>query len=163
MKKVISVLLAALMLMSCFAVGSFATSGECDCGPGEHTDDGVCNCCVYCENRDVSMIMNCCFVNGVVENGKLVTPVPCCDECDGLYPCNCGVKCGCEYCVNGDKDITAGGSTLGDIWSEQDQQNFVDGFQAILKKISDFFDMVFDAIFEFLRIDEVLDASKNNQ
>ena len=156
MKKIISVLLAALMLMSCFAMGSFAQSELCNCDRGVHTDDGSCTCCVYCDNLDVSLIMNCCFENGVVENGKLVTPVPCCNFCDGIYPCDCGTSCGCKYCINQDKDISAGGSKLDELITEQDKQNFVDGFQAILKKVSDFFDMVFDAIFEFLRIDEVL-------
>ena len=156
MKKVISVLLAALMLMSCFAVVSFAEGESCTCPPGVHTENGSCTCCLYCENLDISNVMNCCFEHGVIENGKLVTAVPCCDACDGLYPCNCGTSCGCKFCVGGDKDLSAGDSTLAEIWGKEEQEAFVDGFQAILKKISDFFDLVFDAIFEFLRIDEVL-------
>ena len=43
-----------------------------------------------------------------------------------------------------------------EIWDEEAQQGFIDGFQAILKRISDAFDKFFDAIFEFLRLDEVL-------
>ena len=146
MKKVISVLLAALMLMSCFGMVSFAEDAVCKCPQGVQVDGQACHCCVYCPNLDSSYVMNCYFKYGAY----------CCDACNGMYPCNCGLTCGCEYCVDADQDISAGDSTLGDIWSEQDQENSVDGFQAILKKISDFFGMVFDAIFEFLRIDEVL-------
>lgn len=146
MKKIISVLLAALMLMSCFGMVSFAGDAVCNCGPGVHVEDAACHCCVYCPNIDSSYVMNCYIKYGAV----------CCDDCDGIYPCNCGVTCGCEYCLDKDQDVSAGDSTLGEFITEQDKENFVDGFQAILKKISDFFDMVFDAIFEFLRIDEVL-------
>ena len=148
MKKVISVLLAALMLMSCFGMVSFARGENCECPDGVHVEGQICNCCINCDNLSSSVVMNCYYKYGAV----------CCEDCDGIYPCLCGKTCGCEYCVGGSQDITAGDSTLGEFWTEQDQENFVDGFQALLKKISDFFDMVFDAIFEFLRIDEVLGA-----
>ena len=40
--------------------------------------------------------------------------------------------------------------------NEEAQEEFVTGFQAVLKRISDVFDKIFNAIFEFLRLDEVL-------
>lgn len=148
MKKLISVLLAALMLMSCFGMVSSAKGENCTCPVGVHVEGQACHCCVYCDTLDSSYVMNCYFKHGAL----------CCDSCDGIYPCNCGASCGCEYCVPGNQDINAGDSTLGEYWTEQDQENFVDGFQAVLKKISDFFDMIFDAIFEFLRLEDILGA-----
>lgn len=144
MKKIISVFLAALMLMSCLGVAGVAADGECTCGVGVHVDNQPCDCCVYCPNVDVSK-MNTCYREG----GAF-----CCADCDGMYGCGC--NCGCKYCATGDQDINDDNSNLGDIITEEDKEQFVDGFQAILKKISDFFDMVFDAIFEFLRIGEVI-------
>lgn len=147
MKKVISVLLAAIMLISCFGMISFARSEKCTCPDGDHNEAGPCTCCRFCDKLDVSKRMACYHPD---------TDERCCDSCDGVYPCTCGVACGCNYCKEGNQDIADGGSNLGDYITEQDKQSFVDTFQSILKTISDFFDDLFDTIFEFLKIDQVL-------
>lgn len=151
MKKIISVLLAALMLVSCFSVVSFAEGETCTCEPGVHIAGGPCHCCVYCPDVDPTYVMECYTKNGGF----------CCDSCDGMYPCNCGAACGCKFCVPGDQNIEDGDNTLDKVVTDQDKQNFVDGFQAILKTISDFFDELFDTIFEFLRLDDVLGRGDN--
>ena len=91
-----------------------------------------------------------CVKKSMMETGEKYV---CCYDCSGMRDCGCGCSC-CK--VIGDEDVNQDDSMLDDVITEQDKENFVDGFQAILKQISDFFDMVFDAIFEFLRLDEVL-------
>lgn len=149
MKKVVSVLLAALMLMSCFGMVSFATvekEGKCTCD-GNHNPNASCSCCLFCPNLDAGKVTSCA-------KGSLNSDVKivCCYECTGIKGCTCG----CECCKTADEDINSDNGTLDDLITDEDKDNFVDGFQSILKTLSDFFDMVFDAIFEFLRIDEVL-------
>ena len=149
MKKFISVLLAALMLMSCFAVVSFASTstenfaGECNCGTGVHKDGVYCTCCIYCPNPDPGFILGC-----VDEN----TRAKCCYDCKGY---NDGKPCGCDCtcCVGKNNSVT--GDSI-DIFSPAQKQSLIDTFQAVLKKISDVFDDLFDRLFEFLRVDEVL-------
>ena len=140
MKKVISVLLAALMLMSCFAVASFAAP-VCNCDIGDHKTTGYCTCCPFCENVDESFILDC--VN-------LETGAKCCSDCSGMATGDCG--CDCSTCTTG----SAGDFDPDEILDPQQKQNFVDAFQGLIKKISDFFDNLFDKIFEFLRIDDVI-------
>lgn len=148
MKKLISVFLAALMLMSCLGVVGFAADEvKCTCGVGVHVDGEPCDCCVYCPNPDISK-WNTCYR----ENGAF-----CCYDCNGMYNCTCDCSC----CARGNQDINNDDSKVDDVVTEEDKKQFVDGFQAVLKKISDFFDMLFDAIFEFLRIDEVLGNGQN--
>ncbi len=146
MKKVISVFLAALMLMACMSVAGVAADYECTCAEGVHVSEGLCDCCVYCPNPDKGAWNTCYRDNGAF----------CCEDCDGIRPCGC--EC---VCCTVNEDIDGDKGNLDDYITEQDKEQFVDGFQAILKKISDFFDMVFDAIFEFLRIDEVLGKGDN--
>ena len=148
MKKFISVFLAALMLLSCFAVTSFAVekTGECVCD-GDHNHDDPCHCCLFCPNLDAGYVTSC--AKGTLNSDVKIV---CCYECTGLYGC----KCGCECCKTGNENIGDDDNIMDEIITEQDKENFVDGFQAILKQISDFFDMLFDTIFEFLRLDEVL-------
>lgn len=148
MKKIISVFLATLMLLSCLGVSSLAAvevTGQCDCE--SHNPAGPCHCCLYCDKLDAGYVTSCAK-SSIGSDIKTV----CCYECTGIYPCSCGCPC----CATGDEDITDDDNIMDDLITEQDKENFVDGFQAILKQISDFFDMIFDAIFEFLRLDEVL-------
>ena len=141
MKKVISVFLAALMLMACVSVSGLAAYDECTCTDGHVEVAGACTCCVYCEYADEGA-WNTCYR----DSGEF-----CCKDCDGIRPCGCD----CECCtVN--ENIDDNKSNMDDYITEQDKKEFVDGFQAILKKVSDFFDMLFDTIFEFLKIDEIL-------
>lgn len=157
MKKFISVLLAAIMLISCFSIASFAavelTDGKCTCSEkGTHNPNGSCHCCIFCPNINVSYVTECAKAT-LDSDVKIV----CCYDCTGIVGCNCGCSC-CEL----GEDLDDDNSTLDDVWTDQDQQNFVDGFQAILKTISDFFDKLFDTIFEFLGIEDVLNSQGAN-
>lgn len=146
MKKIISVLLAALMIMSCLSVVSFA-EGKCTCGEGVHVDSQYCKCCAYCPNLNPDYLLACCDPK---------TDKFCCADCSGIYDAEKGCGCACPCCARGDQTGNENDSTLGDLVTEQDKENFVDGFQAIIKKLSDFFDNLFDTIFEFLKLDQVI-------
>lgn len=171
MKKIISVLLAVLMICSCMAVSAFAVEkgekvpvgenifgieykyalpGACDCM--DRHKEPKCDCCLFCPNLDVSLQRSCVewFTN---PDGERYAAV-CCVNCTGLIDCNCG--CGCEVCATDNKDLGDYDNTIGDYWGPEEQKSFIDNFQAILKRISDAFDAFFNAIFEFLRIDGVV-------
>ena len=144
MKKVISILLAALMLFSLTGVVAAAETG-CQ---HTHKTEAPCTCCVYCPNLDLGYLTSCGKNDS--KDGKFDGSL-CCSKCTGIFPCNCGCSCCAE-----NENITDNDSTLDDIWGDQQQDDFVASFQAILKKISDWFDEIFDAIFAFLRIGEVV-------
>lgn len=147
MKKIIAVLLSALMIFSVMGVASAAVekSGQCT---HKHTDAAPCHCCLYCPNIDISYLTTCAKDkgDGLKYDGDL-----CCNECTGMFPCNCGCSCCAE---SQDKDDD--GNKLDDLISDADKDNFVAGFQSILKVISDWFNKIFDTIFEFLKFDEVI-------
>ena len=173
MKKIIAVLLSVIMLFGCMAITASAglTYGEqvpvgydaaggtiyqiAVTGQCEHHLDGEaapekCNCCVFCPNIDSSYFTGCADAqNEAGETGFDGTL--CCVNCDGIWPCDCGC-----HCCGANHDLGDLDNNLGDYITEEDKENFVDGFQAILKQISDIFDKFFDAIFEFLRLDEIL-------
>lgn len=156
MKKIISLLLAAIMLMSCFAVSAFAVviEGECTCSEdGTHNPVGSCHCCIFCPNLNPTFVTAC--ARGSLNSG--VKEV-CCYECTGIVGCTCG----CECCKTTDEDMDDDNSTLDEMWTDADKQSFVDGFQSILKIISDFFDNLFDTIFEFLGLEDVLGSEGAN-
>lgn len=157
MKKIISIMLTVLMIFSCvFAVSASEFIGpesgteyatECTC-KNHDADDEECNCCLNCENLREGFKTSCAIWNE--EKGCYEV---CCGECRGVVPCNCG----CDCCKDHDQSYEdKNDGTLDEIWGDEEKKDFVDGFQKILKQISDIFDKIFDAIFEFLRIDEVL-------
>ena len=159
MKKIISIMLAVLMIFASMPISVGATdyiypeSGteyttECTCEDHFDSDDEYCNCCLNCTNLKAGYKTSC-----VKWNDEKSCYEVCCFECSGIWPCSCG----CECCKEHDENFEdKNDSTLDEYWGEEEQKNFVDGFQAILKQISDVFDRIFDAIFEFLRLDEVL-------
>ncbi len=168
MKRIIAVLMAVLMLCGCMTVAAFAASengqvevdrdilgpeykyaipGQCTC-MDQHKEP-KCDCCIYCPNLDRSLVRSC--VEWIVDGESAAV---CCADCTGLVGCNCG--CGCGACASDNKDVEDFDNNIGDYWGPEQQQSFIDAFQAILKRISDAFDAFFQAIFEFLRIDEVL-------
>lgn len=150
MKKTLSIILAVVMILSTLAV-SFVAFAEytpdpapvCTCE--EHAAPGECVCCIYCPNVDKGKILSCCQdANGNFKGSF------CCYDCEGLWPCDCGCDC-CEASKN--VEIDSNGDP---IFTEDQQEQIVTGFQKILKVISDAFNKFFDAIFEFLRLGEVL-------
>ena len=174
MKKSLSVLLALVMLFGCFSMvasaayyegewkavgydvdGSYIhqwwVTDECTCENADHFNGELCHCCVKCPNLDASYLTKCATENN--EDGETgFDGSVCCEECTGIWPCSCSCAC----CGEKDQDLDDNNNNLGDFITDQDRENFVNGFQAILKRISDAFDKFFDAIFAFLRLDEVL-------
>ena len=149
MKKIISVLLAVMMLFSAVALTSSAVID--DCGNHDEAKGEACHCCINCPNLPANLILNCAKQNGVY--------APCCGECSGIFDGinSCGCDCGCEVCERLNSNLPSDDEpVLDDIFDDGARESFVDGFQAILKRISDAFDAFFDAIFEFLRLDQIL-------
>lgn len=147
MRKIISVLLVTLMLFSVVAVSVSAAGCSCT----NHTDSVDCRCCINCPTLSKGMIMPC----AKDANGNL-TGRYCCSACAGYLQKNAGCGCDCSCCGDAKSDANDGGLNLGGLVTEKDKQNFVDVFQSILGKISAAFDKFFDAIFEFLRLDDIL-------
>jgi hypothetical protein len=148
MRKIISVLLVTLMLFSVVAVSASAADG---CGCTNHIEDRDCRCCINCTKLDKSMVMSC----AKDANGNL-TGKRCCAACAGYLQKNAGCGCSCSCCGDANSDTNDGGFDLGDVVTDKDKQNFVDIFQSILGKISAAFDNFFNAIFEFLKLDDGL-------
>lgn len=148
MKKVISIVIATLMIMSCFAVASLA-AGVCTCGEGVHTDGEPCRCCRYCPNVDTSAILNCYDKE---------TDTRCCEDCSGMFDAKkgCGCDCGCVHCKTKNQTGNELDSYLDKIFGDLEKKNFVDSFQEVIKMLSDIFDELFNKIFEFLKIDGVI-------
>lgn len=158
MRKIISVILAVLMLFSVMAVSASAAMGVCKCD--DHKADTTCHCCINCpENPSFGYVTPChkTMVNGKYE----LVETFCCDDCKGFIDNDFKCGCNCDCCkLNADGTIGSSGLAIGgvweEVWDEEAQEEFVTGFQAVLKRISDVFDKIFNAIFEFLRLDEVL-------
>ncbi len=153
MKKIISVLLVLTMLMSfgvvALAAGVNNTIGTCRCV--DHVE-GACTCCVYCPTLSLSEQTSCLQRTAITEGDTVsYSVVVCCDECTGI------VGCQCDGCVE-EKEDGFGSLIGGDgaLIPEDTQETIVEVFQRILGQISDAFDRFFNAIFEFLRLDEVL-------
>lgn len=153
MKKIISVLLVLTMLMS-FGVVALAaavnnTTGTCRCI--DHVD-GACTCCVFCPTLSLSAQTECLQRTEIIDGDTVsYAVVVCCDECTGI------VGCQCSGCVEEKEEGL--GSLIGSdgaLIPEETQETIVEIFQRILGQISAKFDEFFDAIFEFLRLDEVL-------
>ena len=160
MKKITAILLSVLMLFSVMSVVAAAATipveevvapRECT---HEHKDESPCHCCVACPNIDITYLTAC--AKNTSTDGKYDGSL-CCYECTGIFPCSCG--CACCNEDNQGQDITDDDNKIDDYISDADRDNFVSGFQSILKTISDWFDMVFDAIFAFLRFDEIIDKT----
>lgn len=159
MKKALSVVLALIMIMTCGMV-AFATEAEvlgevgtykvCECKDCKKA--AGCTCCIFCPYLNEDFILQCVKPVEGPEGERHV--VKCCANCSGLFPCDCGSKCGCATCDGEsiEKDDGSGDPLL----TPEQQEKFVNGFQKIIKIISDAFNKFFDAIFEFLRIDQVI-------
>lgn len=155
MKKVISILLVVLVAFSALSMVSFAgsevvdLSGKCTCADHVESPAGVCHCCVLCPNVDITYLTACAKGSDDKFDGDL-----CCGKCIGMFPCSCGCSC----CDN-EEEEPSNNPIVGkwdELWDQKAQDDFVNGFQSILKRIADVFDSIFNAIFEFLKIDGVI-------
>lgn len=151
MKKALSVFLAVVMILTSLAVSfsafAWSPSPVPICGCEDHVA-GKCHCCAYCPNLDETYLTSCAKDASGHFSGSF-----CCANCTGIWPCDCG----CDCCASQDEPIDSNGDP---IFDENQQEQIVDGFQKILKIVSDAFDKFFNAIFEFLRIFDVLPDAK---
>lgn len=148
MKKALSLLLAVIMLMSTMALFASAyidNGGICSCY--DHVDTNTCRCCLYCDNLDTTFMLDCCEKHQNSDGS--IYWVKCCSLCNGLKDCEC-TDCSC--CAQKGDEILNDGSTA--IIPPSVQISFVEGFQNAMRKLQKVFDDFFNAIFEFLRIDD---------
>lgn len=81
----------------------------------------------------------------------------CCDDCTGKAGCKCncedasGVKC--PYCMN-DEDDNLNDKVEGGIHAAQN--GFINGIQTALTSVRDVMYELFDALFKFLRLEDIL-------
>lgn len=147
MKKVLSVLLTVLVIALSFTFVAGAV--ECTCKDHTNSADG-CHCCVYCPNLDTYYLTSCVKnADGSLKTNDNGEAEFCCTACNGIRPCHCG----CDCCPENGEDSAEGPDQL---LTDDQQQQVIDGFQSVLGRIREFFDKLFDAIFEFLRFDEIM-------
>ncbi len=146
MKKALSILMSVLIIALSF---TFVASAACDCK--EHKDAPVnsCSCCIECDNIDTHALASCVKTVKVGDKYVIDESVPaCCIYCTGFTTCTCA----CDCCV-GDKD---GNAAPDQIFDENQQETIIETFQKVLGRVREFFDKFFDAIFEFLRFDQIM-------
>lgn len=147
MKKTLSIILSILMIAAVFAMPASAEGvslAEKECVCEDHVAEGLCHCCLFCENLDTKYVTSCVKI----EDGVYVV---CCTECDGIFPCDC-------FCTCCPKDAENNNQNSGNtpIIPEDKQDDFIAAFQEILQKMVAFFDEFFNYIFEFLKLAEIL-------
>ena len=146
MKKVLSILMSVLIIALSFAV---MASAACDCSGHKDSPVNSCSCCIDCDNIDTHKLASC--VSTINVDGKFVvdtSKAKCCTQCTGFTTCTCPCNC----CV-GDK---TGNTAPDQILDEGQQKDVIDTFQKVLGRVREFFDNLFDMIFEFLRFDEIM-------
>ncbi len=139
-----------------------------------------CTCCDKCPNLidhtgaavNVSRYSPCHFdfyfdldemdsAGNIIHTGTNKTQyywkVACCDECTGRTICKC--NCGCQYCVDPYADNEDLQDKIDD--AQQSAQNgFINGIQSALKSLRQVMNNLFKALFDFIRIDEIIPPKK---
>ncbi len=192
MKKLLSVLLAVIMIFSFSAVAFAAGSWEeeqanigitefCTNCSNPCTGKFGCTCCEDCPGHidergdatNISGYLECRFGyyldSDIVDgNGNIVHKgdnkvhyywkAKCCDDCTGKVGCKCNCKDGkepnCPYCIDNDEDDNIDDKINGGINAAQN--GFINGIQTALKAVRDVMYELFDALFEFLRLEDLL-------
>ncbi|MBR5437826.1 MAG: hypothetical protein IKV21_02800 [Clostridia bacterium] len=148
MKKVISVLMSILIVALSFSFVVAAEAPKCECT--DHNFSGECRCCVYCENLPATALRTCVMnADGTLKKNEDGVVETCCKECNGLTNCTC--TCGCCP-ANGSSEES------GELLNPEQQEAVISTFQGVLARVREFFDKIFNAIFEFLRFDEIMGA-----
>lgn len=84
----------------------------------------------------------------------------CCDDCTGKAGCKCNCKTEdgkankCPYCIDNDEDQNISDKVDGGIQAAQN--GFINGIQTALISVRDVMYKLFDALFEFLRLEDLL-------
>lgn len=82
----------------------------------------------------------------------------CCDDCTGKVGCKCNCKNGdeanCPYCIDEDADDNLSDKVEGGIHAAQN--GFINGIQTALTSVRDVMYELFDALFKFLRLEDLL-------
>lgn len=154
MKKILSVLLAVLMLAATFTCACvvFADDGdEYTCTCENCLKNADCKCCIYCNYSQ--KILSCVQKHGGA-NGEAIY---CCEGCSGFLGCRCGEDpelCNCDACKAANQtgeDPYSGQTQLID---SDTQKTIIKIFRSVLDKVAEVFDKLFDAVNEFLRLDD---------
>lgn len=82
----------------------------------------------------------------------------CCDDCTGKVGCKCNCKNGkeanCPYCIDQEAEDGVADKVEGGIHAAQN--GFISGIQTALTAVRDVMYELFDALFEFLRLEDLL-------
>lgn len=82
----------------------------------------------------------------------------CCDDCTGKVGCKCNCKNGdeanCPYCIDEDANDDLNDKVEGGIHAAQN--GFINGIQTALTSVRDVMYELFDALFKFLRLEDLL-------
>ncbi len=158
MKKTLSILMSILIIALSFVFVVGAEGAEvdtrCKCLDHKPNPANSCTCCRYCNNVDESWLTTC--AKKYDAQGNRIKEASCCTECKGIIPCGCDCPC-CPSDSDADSPNAGNG---GAILTPGQQEEVVDGFQGVLGRIRAFFDKLFNAIFEFLRFDEIMGNNK---
>lgn len=166
MKRTLSIFLALVMMLSCFAVCFAASAADgnavaCTCKNHKDKEEAPkgCHCCVYCPNLDKTYLTSCVRTESGELNAKNVgfckevnkygeTVWVKCDKCTGIWPCKCGHDCCDPY----EQSID---NPNGPILTPDQQEQVTTGFQGFIKKVKALFDDFFNKIFDFLKVGEL--------
>lgn len=172
MKKTLALLLAALLLVSVFALsfGVFAQEGpvgDADVYPADpicefcgqkHTsyDDKTgtirlfsCACCVKCDYLDDAALTKCARNDQGHYKGSA-----CCDQCSGIFPCRCAENnsdCDCPYCGAISQELDQGPV---EVVPAKAKNIFTSVFSNVMGKLSDVFEKLFKVIFAVFGVND---------